>query len=213
MFTHALQLSFVILQPSRCVNYTRHKMAAPMANFSTENVDLGFVEETEKFLLRSRFFPSKLGGWPAWLSLEPLPNPDRLACQICSKPTSFLLQVYSPDSYQKDAFHRTIFIFVCSNPKCNKPNCSDNFLVFRSQLPKVNKFYSAEPPKETIVENEVDAASFNKLCQVCGCLGPKTCSRCHSVNYCSREHQTLDWKAVHKRLCNPAEVKDGKAKF
>ena len=39
------------------------------------------------------------------------------------------------------------------------------------------------------------------LCIVCGCSGPKRCSKCHSVNYCSREHQVIHWKAGHKKHC------------
>ena len=39
------------------------------------------------------------------------------------------------------------------------------------------------------------------LCIVCGCSGPKRCGRCTQAHYCSREHQTLDWKAGHKRFC------------
>ena len=39
------------------------------------------------------------------------------------------------------------------------------------------------------------------LCIVCGCSGPKRCGRCTQAHYCSKEHQTLDWKAGHKRFC------------
>jgi len=39
------------------------------------------------------------------------------------------------------------------------------------------------------------------LCIVCGCGGPKKCSRCHLINYCSREHQVIHWKSGHKRHC------------
>jgi pre-rRNA-processing protein TSR4 len=39
------------------------------------------------------------------------------------------------------------------------------------------------------------------LCIVCGCSGPKRCGRCMQAHYCSKEHQTLDWKAGHKRFC------------
>lgn len=41
-----------------------------------------------------------------------------------------------------------------------------------------------------------------KLCRLCGCLGQKACSRCHSVTYCSKEHQTIDWKHRHKKECS-----------
>lgn len=43
------------------------------------------------------------------------------------------------------------------------------------------------------------------LCRVCGCLGPKTCSRCHKAHYCSKEHQTLDWRLGHKQACTQSE--------
>ena len=43
--------------------------------------------------------------------------------------------------------------------------------------------------------------SQSHLCIVCGCSGPKRCGRCTQVHYCSKEHQTLDWKAGHKRFC------------
>lgn len=39
------------------------------------------------------------------------------------------------------------------------------------------------------------------LCRVCGCSGPKRCSRCHKAHYCSKEHQSLDWRLGHKQAC------------
>ncbi|KAH3858237.1 hypothetical protein DPMN_100857 [Dreissena polymorpha] len=59
------------------------------------NVELGFVEEKEIFLLKSRFFPSKVCGLLSWLSLNPLPSAEELTCRVCSKPTVFLLQYRS----------------------------------------------------------------------------------------------------------------------
>jgi len=173
------------------------KMAAPM-----NSVELGFAEEAEKHLLRSRFFPSKIGGYPAWLSLKPLPSPEDLLCNLCGKPLKFLMQVYSPDSSNASCFHRTVFLFICGNEQCCQPNTSENIKAFCSQLSKVNDFYSTEPPVERPVETEITAESVNKICRVCGCLGSKTCSKCHKVNYCSREHQTIDWKGGHKQECS-----------
>ena len=40
------------------------------------------------------------------------------------------------------------------------------------------------------------------LCVVCGSAGPKKCSRCTSVHYCSRHHQTRDWRNGHKLFCS-----------
>ncbi|GAB1610732.1 programmed cell death protein 2-like [Argonauta hians] len=110
-------------------------------------VNLGFVEKTDRRLLRSHMFPSKVGGWPAWLSLSPLPHPDELKCHLCGAPCTFLLQVYAPISALLPlTFHRTLFVFVCRSSSCNKLNTANNFLVFRSQLPRHNRFYSSEPP-------------------------------------------------------------------
>ena len=81
--------------------------------------------------------------------------------------------------------------------------------VFRSQLSRKNDFYPYEPPlDEECEESGGDLAleSRIKLCRLCGCPGQKACSRCHAVIYCSKEHQTIDWKHSHKKEC----CKEGK---
>lgn len=171
-----------------------------------KRVDLGFVnDDCDPRLLESRYFPSKVGGKPAWLSLNPIPPTDRLTCSNCSSQLVFLLQVYSPRDEQADAFHRTVFLFVCRNPACCTPNNAVNFTVFRSQLPHVNQFFSADPPPDDPSEADVgtnpSASKYQSLCVVCGCVGTKTCSQCHSVNYCGKEHQSRHWKAGHKKTC------------
>lgn len=40
-----------------------------------------------------------------------------------------------------------------------------------------------------------------ELCFVCQKENPKTCSRCHSISYCSKDCQKIDWKR-HKTECN-----------
>jgi hypothetical protein len=35
---------------------------------SKQYVDLGFADEQDDWLLTNRYFPSKIGGFPAWLS-------------------------------------------------------------------------------------------------------------------------------------------------
>ena len=166
-----------------------------------EQVELGFVEDREAALLKSRFFPSKVGGKPAWLALNNIPKPEQLSCRICAKPTIFLLQVYSPKEDSPEAFHRTLFLFVCSNPDCSKVNNSDNLIIFRSQLSRENDFYSTEPPKVIPLQWEPKASNYQSLCVVCGCSGPKSCGKCHKRSYCSRRHQTIDWKAGHNKSC------------
>lgn len=76
-------------------------------------------------------------------------------------------------------------------------------IAFRSQLPRANKFYAydAEKCKKEIVKPPLP------LCEVCGCRGPLTCSRCKGVNYCGQIHQRIDWKSSHKKNCSPTSIK------
>jgi pre-rRNA-processing protein TSR4 len=62
-------------------------------------VELGFaVVPKDARLLRSRYFPSKIGGFPAWLDGTNLPSQRDVACAICKGPTVLLLQVSSDSS-------------------------------------------------------------------------------------------------------------------
>lgn len=85
-------------------------------------VDLGFAEEPENVAwLTNRYYPSKLGGHPAWLELEKLPETSQLQCKKCQAPQAFLCQLYA--AYEDEFnFHRTIYVFVCRNADCQKPN-------------------------------------------------------------------------------------------
>ncbi|KAM5163056.1 programmed cell death protein 2 [Mantella aurantiaca] len=171
---------------------------------SVKIVELGFVQEAEPWRLRSPQFPCKAGGRPAWLGETGIPGPEALQCGLCGKPLAFLLQVYAPCT---GSFHRTIFIFCCRDPQCHQVAESRCFKVFRNQLPRKNETYSYGPPPDSPPPTSEDSVSFQlkcglRLCRVCGCLAPKTCSKCHKVNYCSRSHQLMDWKLQHKQLCN-----------
>ncbi|XP_038210708.1 programmed cell death protein 2-like [Zerene cesonia] len=167
----------------------------------TENVvDIGFLDEKESWLLHPRFFPSKVGGKPAWLDLRNIPAPSELTCNQCNEVMIFLCQVYAPYEEKEDSFHRTIFIFVCKNGECCRPNSANNFKVFRSQLPRKNDFYSFEPYKED--QNETfPMDKWPKLCNVCGVKAPSHCAKCKKEFYCSRKHQIIHWQKGHKELC------------
>lgn len=43
---------------------------------------IGFLDKTDKWRLESRFFPSKVGGKPAWLDLKNLPPTEQLLCKF-----------------------------------------------------------------------------------------------------------------------------------
>ncbi|XP_072907277.1 programmed cell death protein 2 [Hemitrygon akajei] len=166
-------------------------------------VELGFVEPAAPARLASSQFPSKVGGRPAWLSLE-LPGPERLRCGGCAQPLTFLLQVYAP---RDSAFHRSLLIFCCALSDCR----DRGFIVLRSQLGRVNDFYSAEPEPEPQPDAPLRPIPGLNLCRVCGASGPKACSRCRRARYCGKEHQRADWKAGHRAVCGqPGQpVEDG----
>ena len=109
-----------------------------------KSVDLGFLEECEQWLLKNKYFPSKVGGKPgkylvykeiifviliftsiiAWLDLQNIPQAKELLCSICNAPCLFLCQIYAPLEDSDYAFHRTIYVFVCTNSGCYAPNSS-----------------------------------------------------------------------------------------
>uniref|UniRef100_A0A4X2LVJ4 Programmed cell death protein 2 n=1 Tax=Vombatus ursinus TaxID=29139 RepID=A0A4X2LVJ4_VOMUR len=117
----------------------------------------------------------------------------------------FPSKLYAPLPDRADAFHRSLFVFCCREPPC----CAA-FRVFRNQLPRKNDHYSYEPPSEEPPDEEDNSLSLQlrsgvHLCWVCGCLGPKVCSKCHKAHYCSKDHQTLDWKLGHKQSCTTSD--------
>lgn len=177
---------------------------------ASKPVELGFVEKRAAWKLRSKFFPSKVGGKPAWLNLKDLPAVSELYCPNCNKPCVFLLQVYAPYDTE-ESFHRTLFIFMCKDGKCYKRNSNKNFVILRSQLPRKNGFYSFEPPVENEKDSNTPSTQENvSLCEVCGCRGTLTCSQCKSESYCTSEHQRIDWRDGHKNACNSDSLENAK---
>lgn len=138
-------------------------------------VDLGYSEPCESWKLSSKFFPSKIGGKPAWLDLDGVPSGEDLSCTKCGDPMTFLCQIYAPYEEDDHNFHRTLFIFVCRKPECHERNKSQSFRLIRSNLKRKNKFYSYEAPEE--VEGEHSLKTWLSLCEVCGCVATKKCSK------------------------------------
>jgi pre-rRNA-processing protein TSR4 len=166
------------------------------------STDLGYLEKSETWRLRSEYFPSKVGGKPSWLNLSEIPNNSQVQCENCQKPCIFLCQIYAPIEHQDDCFHRTLFIFMCTSAECCKINSSSSFKILRCQLPRKNNFYSYDPPVESEDwKCEVNAEHFGKLCKVCNLRSTSHCGKCRCVYYCSKEHQVADWKAGHKSQC------------
>ncbi|CAM1299122.1 PDCD2 (predicted), partial [Pycnogonum litorale] len=190
------------------------KLSLVMETDSTKPVELGFLEKVQSWKLKCEYFPSKVGGYPAWLDLVGIPSCEAVRCDRCGKPCVFLMQMYSPGTDPK-SFHRTIFVFICKNSGCyvRNENCG-NIKVFRCQLRLKNDFYDDIPPPEVEhLDDEVNFTCNQKkqkstiLCCVCGCRGPQRCGRCRVKHYCSRDHQLLDWKSEHKFSCRPTSQK------
>ena len=118
---------------------------------------VGNVAEIKWPLNNRFFFPSKVGGKPAWLVPEGLPE---VKCDSCNKQMSFLLQLYAPDADNAEAFHRSLMIFCCTTCRC--------FLkCFRSQLPLVNTYY----PTDSISLKDApaqDSVIDTSCCDSCG---------------------------------------------
>lgn len=164
-----------------------------------EHVEIGYLEKCDSWKLESRFFPCKVGGKPAWLDLKNLSV--NLTCQCCGKPCVFLCQIYAPVSGHSD--HRMVYIFICRDPQCCKTNENGNFRAYRCQLPQVNEYYPIEDPVDSPDWHpEITVNKYTKTCTVCGAFGPHRCGKCGAVNYCSKEHQVIDWKSGHNSICS-----------
>lgn len=116
-----------------------------MATHDLLAVELGFVEESQDPKdFSSSSFPSKVGGKPVWLDPVHLPSPDNVSCKECERPCVLLLQVYAPHTDDPASYHRTLYVFMCTDPKCSKPGSTKPFRVLRCQLPKNNSYYAAD---------------------------------------------------------------------
>lgn len=129
---------------------------------------LGTIDDNDSFVepfsLTSRFFPSKVGGKPAWLDLKYIPEASELTCLKCNIPLVFLCQLYAPinePEFHGACFHRTLFVFYCNECKDER-----TFAVFRSQLCKKNDYYSEEPAEPDDPDIVPDMWGIS-LCKVC----------------------------------------------
>lgn len=101
-------------------------------------MELGFVEKvvgSDESPLDT-LFVSKVGGKPAWPDLKTLPA-DQI-CKKCGNPLVFLLQIHSPlspceqecaEGVEEDP--RTLFLFMCREPRCHSPGDASCFQVLR----------------------------------------------------------------------------------
>ncbi|KAJ1771101.1 hypothetical protein IW140_003989 [Coemansia sp. RSA 1813] len=193
-----------------------------------QKITLGYVEPLDDGFDKE-VFPSKVGGKPKWLDPTCPLSADKVICDECNKPMAMLLQLYAPEDEPAAAFHRMIYVFVCHNGRCHKVAASRCMRVFRSQLPEHNGLYIEKVGESTAntllagsggracgseeegdidddVEWEISRnIKLASLCVVCGLLGNKACSKCHTRHYCSRDHQIIDWESGHRNQCKRNE--------
>ncbi|XAR61374.1 hypothetical protein NMG60_11035058 [Bertholletia excelsa] len=180
-------------------------------------VTLGFVEKPKhQWSLLRQLFPSKAGGFPAWLDPINLPSGKSCVCDHCGEPLQFVLQVYAPLSEKESTFHRTLFVFMCSSMSCllkdqheqwkHQPDRASRCVkVFRCQLARSNAFYSSEPPRRD--GSDKPSRTEAALCNWCGTWrGDKVCGSCRRARYCSEKHQALHWRSRHKIECQQLSI-------
>lgn len=161
------------------------------------DVVLGFPESATCETNEPQNFASKAGGLPVWLYRAPSTPPSPPKCGICNQGQKFLLQLYAPLETDvighEDAFHRMIYVAICSNGGCQKRNTCVS--VLRAQLPRRNDYYSYDGGGEFIEEVE------EAVCVLCGFLASCRCGGCQSVAYCGKACQSRDWKLGHRDEC------------
>ncbi|CAH0482382.1 unnamed protein product [Peronospora belbahrii] len=169
-------------------------------------VELGFVCDTPPLINKkplhsepdwTKWDGGQIGGRPSWLcpSTLGLPSSTQLQCIECNESLSFLLQIYCPLDEIIDAFHRSLYVFVCRSPGCSRQGDGK---AFRLQLPKDNVFYAGESGAKEMkaIGNKAE------LCVLCGARATFRCSACHMAQYCSKSHQKDHWTAGgHKQSC------------
>lgn len=176
-----------------------------------QDVELGFVSKFQDAgesavgarLLHenpdwSQWDGGKVGGKPVWLNPHTVPTTQELACSECSNPLTFLLQIYCPLDDERDAFHRSLYVFCCRQPGCSKQG---NGKVFRAQLPQSNGLYPEESGVTAFAPQRSEAAP-SSFCVLCNQRAVFTCSACHVARYCSKAHQKDHWsQGGHKQDC------------
>lgn len=183
-------------------------------------VTLGFVQAVEEpWKMARQHFPCKIGGTPAWLDPINIPEGDNTQCGICDNPLGFLMQVYAPIGiddvgYREEVFHRSLFLFVCPNMACLQQDQHHQLKksperpcrsvkVFRSQLPRTNRFYDYDPPSR----DSSPATEAVPVCTWCGAWkATSVCGGCKQARYCSRVHQLAHWRGGHDSFCRVVQA-------
>jgi len=179
----------------------------------TQAVQLGFVEPRSNAPLFldpdwKNWDGGTIGAKPIWLNPRDIPLSFDLECTNCKRHMCFLLEIYCPLDQPVEAFHRALYVFCCANSTCVSEY--NSYKCLRSQLPKVNEFYSCTGGTGARF-SDWGPGPHVTLCELCGCRSVHKCGKCKRAHYCNREHQKLHWK-YHKTLCDPSVTPSGPEK-
>lgn len=88
-----------------------------------------------------------------------------------------LLELFTNEDYPEQADNRMMYVFIC--PKGHSAK------VLRCQTAELQDTHQS--------------------CAVCNFKASSACGSCSTVFYCSKKHQSLDWKLMHKLECGSPE--------
>ncbi|ORM39617.1 Programmed cell death protein 2 [Babesia sp. Xinjiang] len=151
----------------------------------------------ESWQYQRQYFPSKIGGFPAWLDPENLPSECNLSCIICGGVMSFVLQLYAPDDDEPSgsAFHRSLYLFACQP-------CGTQWRVFRCQLPRKNRYYDFHPVPPGTIFPQPDPLVSKSCCPACCIPSSGDSEECQVLLSHSKVQDITDnavWRALHPR--------------
>jgi pre-rRNA-processing protein TSR4 len=180
-------------------------------------VQLGFsvdIEDDDHRMLVGHRSPhyqewdgGQMGGRPTWLNPKDIPK-RFVQCLNCDTPMMFICQLYAPcEDINPNAYHRSLYVFACSNSSACAHQTTGSVRVLRAQLPEDNPYFPAMTATSTQDrqphQQQQEAAPDhrqqeqlqylphfwnNPLCQVCGQRGGGKCPL-QQEYFCGPHHQ------------------------
>ena len=164
-------------------------------------MELGFVEKVDNpEEISNPFHTSKVGGKPAWLDFARIPSTGLLTCSLCGKPLIHLLQIQSSPhtSCNKDR-HRTLYLFLCTNPDCySSEDSTPCFMALRCELEVVINDYESPDclaePNDSSPSNLTNSEEDGNTC--IDTEPTSTCSESNSISASMRKDMEISTAAI-----------------
>uniref|UniRef100_A0A671EG64 Programmed cell death protein 2 n=1 Tax=Rhinolophus ferrumequinum TaxID=59479 RepID=A0A671EG64_RHIFE len=123
--------------------------------------------------------------------------------ECCAEPTHLPAAAARAPVRQMDAFHCRLLLFCCG-AACVFLEVSYPGKMTSTRFNHHLRILPIEAGESVFPQLKSGA----HVCRVCGCFVPQAGSRCHKAHYCSREHQTLDWRLGHKQASTQSDNLD-----